>query len=1246
MACRRLYTTVDWTAPQYYSTNSAVVLGNKVYYFTRGPDAVFFAEFDTVTSEWRALQPYSWLTDQQGWDVPIRYETIRLAAVGSEIYVYGRGESGTCLCAYDPVANVWTMQPQFAFLRDVDGFAVQKYARTVRLASLSPVLYLLARNSSGFLFASYHTGSQVWTLLSSPGQFTDDLIWSQEKYYASFRVTIQDNNTLWLYGRGPLGINLVAYDIGTGAWSSLRTNGYMADISGWSNVYYYETTALLIYNSFVYIVARGNAAVYSAAFNPATLTFTIKAAFPYYKNADSWYLPQYYYSLRFATCDNAIYSAGRGPDGVYTGKYVPNVWSTQPTNVGLMTNANGWNVAGSYRYTQWLCIGNDLYYVGRHGAEVAIAGYTAGTWTPTRSLFSPCANTCLTCDGDTGLACLTCFLGSSLQGPTPNACICPAHMYLDTDVQGCVSCHARCEQCIGKFYNNCSACQANAHLNVAKCDCDIGFYWGSNAICTKCALPCTQCSNASLCTFCVSNAAITAGMCLCSPGYFFRDSSVSCSLCDSSCLTCTGPTPSHCSLCRPGAILLTPPISPCACALGFFPVTLGSCQSCDPICLTCDASSSISCLSCPSASALTSSRSCQCIPGYYRYGLSCVPCDQTCARCKGPGETDCMECWESADIQNNGICLCKPGFFPAPTSALCPICPDLCETCNSILTCLTCGSNAELDATNICKCISEFGVIEKNCEKCPEGCRKCGETGCSECCEGFFLYLSSCVKECPTGFEPQLHRCLPSPLHVYLANSPSNLPTLHFSQSLSKPLSSSDFSLSVSSPLGVYSAPSHVLIPVTANQTYNLSLHFSELPPDNSTLSLVFLSSSVLVSAASQQIVEKSLSVQLFPYSYEVVSALSAAAIAAAKGSVTSVAVISLITGTPATLFSLISQLQLVAYIPLLSVDMPQGIVDALAGLNSNELVFSPFKGVVSSNSPAATPTDLPQRYGFTSTLFLSNSSFILLGALGLGLSYPLVSLLAQLTVLPVLAIYFRQIKEKFQWDYPVQWWLQVYMDVGVNALVQFATLRIFDKDPVLLGNAGIAGLFLVAFAVSPFLVIRMMGSQRKAPISGLGVLYAGLKPTIRLYFPLFLFRRLIYAVILVELGDYPALQSISSTIMACSMLIYLLVARPYIGLAALSSPIIGEATASSSLFLVSLFLLVPVKSVYGKRLEQAVLGAVLGGVLACGLLALCQLLATGKEVVTTFRRIAKELKAVRVKSTMKKQVQRRDMLA
>jgi len=96
------------------------------------------------------------------------------------------------------------------------------------------------------------------------------------------------------------------------------------------------------------------------------------------------------------------------------------------------------------------------------------------------------------------------------------------------------------------------------------------------------------------------------------------------------------------------------------------------------------------------------------------------------------------------------------------------------------------------------------------------------------------------------------------------------------------------------------------------------------------------------MACTGQRVEETALKVPLYPYEKSGVSTLSAAATAATQGSVASIASISLLTGNPNTLFGLISQLQLVAYIPLLAVDMPQEVVDTLAGLNTNGLVYSP----------------------------------------------------------------------------------------------------------------------------------------------------------------------------------------------------------------------------------------------------------------------------------------------------------------
>lgn len=198
-------------------------------------------------------------------------------------------------------------------------------------------------------------------------------------------------------------------------------------------------------------------------------------------------------------------------------------------------------------------------------------------------------------------------------------------------------------------------------------------------------------------------------------------------------------------------------------------------------------------------------------------------------------------------------------------------------------------------------------------------------------------------------------------------------------------------------------------------------------------------------------------------------------------------------------------------------------------------------------------------------------------------------------------------------------------MDVGVNASLQFSTIGSFDYEPILLLNVLIAAIFLAVFVISPFCVMKLLMHHGNKRISGLEVLYSGLKPGIRLYFPLYLFRRLVYALVLLLFGNYSAPQAISSALASTSTLIYLLSYRPYTSRTAWLSPLLAETSASLSLCLTCLFLVVPKDSNVGKRLGQAVIGVVGEWLLV---LAVGELVVCGKEVVTTFRRIAAELKA------------------
>jgi hypothetical protein len=162
---------------------------------------------------------------------------------------------------------------------------------------------------------------------------------------------------------------------------------------------------------------------------------------------------------------------------------------------------------------------------------------------------------------------------------------------------------------------------------------------------------------------------------------------------------------------------------------------------------------------------------------------------------------------------------------------------------------------------------------------------------------------------------------------------------------------------------------------------------------------------------------------------------------------------------------------------------------------------------------------------------------------------------------------------------------------------------------------------------------MKILNDHKNTQIARLGVLYSGLKPEIRLYFPIYLFRRLVYALLLLQFADYPWIQALSSTAIAVITLCYLLISRPYLSYMTLLSPVIAETSASSTLILVSLFLLISKDSNTGKRVGQAVIGVVMSGVAACAVIAVVQLIATGKEVVNTFRRIKAEMKAAEGKT-------------
>jgi len=204
-------------------------------------------------------------------------------------------------------------------------------------------------------------------------------------------------------------------------------------------------------------------------------------------------------------------------------------------------------------------------------------------------------NSCGQCDP----SCLTC-IGPSVQ----NCTNCLPSDFLDGATNSCLICNSFCSTCYGLLQNNCLSCNHNLFLSLNSCV----------SLC-----PANQIGNFvnHLC----ENFDST-----CPSGTFYDSTQNNCSLCDSSCLSCSGPLLNNCLSCNTNSYLLanfTCLLFSCLANEFWDPNSL-NCQSCDPSCQNCSGSLNTNCLSCYS--------------GYFFNLNQCIKINLTLIAIKNPFE--------------------------------------------------------------------------------------------------------------------------------------------------------------------------------------------------------------------------------------------------------------------------------------------------------------------------------------------------------------------------------------------------------------------------------------------------------------------------------------------------------------------------------------------------------------------------------------------------------------------------------
>ena len=425
--------------------------------------------------------------------------------------------------------------------------------------------------------------------------------------------------------------------------------------------------------------------------------------------------------------------------------------------------------------------------------------------------------------------------------------------------------------------------------------------------------------------------------------------------------------------------------------------------------------------------------------------------------------------------------------------------------------------------------------------------------------EQWFLYTNECVTSCPMGYIASNSTCeqadLTPPDPSLSVNSNNSL-IISFTKPIYMNITASDLDLEVTDVDGlVYSTTwSEPIIEDQSTFLLKLTINATKFPNNNQCI-LTFLHPSSVVDLIGVSIVKNQLMGVLHGYgnaaspSHANTTAVKERAAVVAKGGVGAVAATSIINGSPGSFWSLLNQLQMITYLPMTRMPVPDGLMATLGALNVGSFVPNPFEYALPSNESSQSPPDYAKRYEVNSSLFLLNTGLIMGSGVGLVLSLVPIYVASRLTT-GFLSQYLRRLLPSFRWGIPLRWWLQSYLDISIYSLLQIQQVLTHNDLSALSVSCNfiVSAFFALAVLTTPLLVYSflwknhrdMENRQNEEFNKRWGVLYIefdqmqGVSGFI--YYPFFLTRRLIYALTIIWMYDYPETQALVNTSMAVAV--------------------------------------------------------------------------------------------------------------
>ena len=793
---------------------------------------------------------------------------------------------------------------------------------------------------------------------------------------------------------------------------------------------------------------------------------------------------------------------------------------------------------------------------------------------------------CLTCSNCKEKTCIledTTVLCKCPSTSTANQynCSCEAQMYFNGT--SCNKCLDECERCLNS--SHCQTCLSLNSINIkGRCQCEDGYYnislLNSKESCISCGPGCKKCSPEGLCLSCIDPNANASDSCLCNKGFFNLKGT--CKSCFYECEECQEYGP--CTTCK--SLNALPSTFGCKCVEGYGSKTplvlIDSCLKCHEDCLAC--SQSGACDSCKDENSRPGSEGCYCVDGFFRSEGICMPCSRECKVCN---ETDCFECWDENAWVRGNECFCPEGFYDIDEGGnytVCGMCHRSCGNCTNPKTCTNCLYENAIQLKIGCECPARSYIdgkkcktcetwseslnscimcnnnqyfLEGKCINCPSLCLSCSKSQCFSCKPDSFLINNSCV--CRDYYEGEFE-CQPFRFY-FNANyeEPLNIIS-NFSLPLMNTLGTDDYMILINDKLAeskllknTESLYTIIVDEFEYNQNIEITLEFLETVISilNTTLEERFFNFEINIKGItkSSSTIKQDTIINTQSQLYITLSITM---------------FLSIINFNFVSIWSFLNMMQLILYIRLINISLPDKFNYMLIALKDSPNIFNIFDYFISEDS-FKNVTGNWLKFGYKTSSILINYGYLITLFFIINLTMVLAYLLQKLTIYKPFSYNFIQRRIKayymsFRYDEFLRFYIQSYLDL---AIASFAGIKYGDTLYIIEFFDFLISIIIFSLAMlTPLIVLIFIHKRKNLVLSHNPVIiqkYGSLfyefsydKNLLITFFYFFFFtRRALIALAMLLLMSYPIaqlmlLEVLGIFVIIMQIIIYLIKYRPY----------------------------------------------------------------------------------------------------